>query len=169
MRFKAFGLPVLLWFLIAIGSALLYGFLMGGTPHLVFMALLFAVFFITTAVFALKDKDKWLRKTIISITAAFLGVLLFVGAYMTINQLGGTPVDEYSALVENVNYEGGGRIYFENPQGESMNAQIHDYRIIVVDNDTLIRAGDRVRIQEIEGLFGVHYCVIMDEPEDNKS
>ena len=166
MRFRAFGIPFLLWFLIAIGSALAYGFLIGGTPHVIFMALLFAVFFVTTAIFALKDKDKWLPKLAISVTAAFLGVLLFLGAYLAINRLDGTPKDEYTAIVTNVSYHGGGCIYFENPQGESMDAFIHDYRIIIVDEDTVIRVGDRVDIREMEGLFGVSYCVIVDEAED---
>ena len=106
------------------------------------------------------------RRAIEELAAAlFLSLLLLavsVGAFFCVNQLHGEFIDEYDVVVEYVNTRGGGYATFTTPNGKEGSADLHDYRLIVF-NDDYVDIGDTIRVQEYKGIFNETYYVFLDE------
>ena len=71
-------------------------------------------------------------------------------------------VGEYDVIVEYVNGRGGGYADFTTPQGNEGSVDLHDYRLIIFDDD-YVGVGDTIRVREYKGIFNELYYVFVEE------
>ncbi len=168
---KLFRHPVAKYLVIALCAVILplaYGFTVGGMPTIwhrivqtLFLGGLFA-FMIRRNFF----ESVWKRLFLILVVT----VLSTTGSwavYFYVNSLQGTFVSEYDAVVTDAYYRGGGTASFQNPKGEERAVDLHDHRLIVLD-DSYVKVGDTIRVREYVGLFDVPFCTLAEQ-EDEQS
>lgn len=168
---KLFRHPVAKYLVIALCAVILplaYGFTVGGMPTIwqrivqtLFLGSLFA-FMIRRNFF----ESVWKRLFLILVVT----VLSTTGSwavYFYVNSLQGTFVSEYDAVVTDAYYRGGGTASFQNPKGEERAVDLHDHRLIVLD-DSYVKVGDTIRVREYVGLFDVPFCTLTEQ-EDEQS
>lgn len=168
---KLFRHPVAKYLVIALCAVILplaYGFTVGGMPTIwhrivqtLFLGGLFA-FMIRRNFF----ESVWKRLFLILVVT----VLSTTGSwavYFYVNSLQGTFVSEYDAVVTDAYYRGGGTASFQNPKGEERAVDLHDHRLIVLD-DSYVKVGDTIRVREYVGLFDVPFCTLTEQ-EDEQS
>lgn len=168
---KLFRHPVAKYLVIALCAVILplaYGFTVGGMPTIwhrivqtLFLGGLFA-FMIRRNFF----ESVWKRLFLILVVT----VLSTTGSwaiYFYVNSLQGTFVSEYDAVVTDAYYRGGGTASFQNPKGEERAVDLHDHRLIVLD-DSYVKVGDTIRVREYVGLFDMPFCTLAEQ-EDEQS
>ncbi len=110
------------------------------------------------------------RASIKRIDVLLMSVLLtavFITVFSCGNRISLNYVEEYETVVQYVNYKGGGFIKFTTPNGSAGNADLHNYRI-VIDDDDFIQVGDKVVIREYSGWFGRPYYVFVQKYNNDK-
>lgn len=145
----------------------LYGIMIGGNPiNTLFLPLLF-VFPAILIFFEIKNKPNRLIKTVFNILRiAMVGVcivMLCIVFYDSVNRITATPIREYTSEVTCINYKGGGTAYFKDPEGTEQNVSLNEHRIIIVDEDSLVKEGDILHIRELNGFFNMRYNIIVEK------
>lgn len=168
---KLFRHPVAKYLVIALCAVILplvYGFTVGGMPtewHVAVQTLLFGgLFSFMTRRNSFESLWKRLCLTLLVTVIAVMGSRVI---YFYANSLQGTFVSEYDATVYDAYYRGGGRAYFLNPDGAERATDLHDHRLIVLD-DNYVKIGDTIRVREYVGLFDVPFCTLAEQ-EDEQS
>ena len=143
-----------------------YGlFLNSFLPMSVFFFVAFGVTFCVNMIFYKKlpfeDKvNKLLWVLIVSLLLAGLSTLL----YNAINRTSGEYVAEYEVEVIDSNQRNGGIAYFIDQNGNYEDVNLHDYRVIAIEDD-YVNEGDIITVREYVGLFGETFFVLVDENE----
>ena len=146
---------------------LLYGFIVGGQPSVLFFSTVFVISFSLLAIFERKYIEKSIVKkigkpVIVSIVAVALSAYL----YYSINGLNGTLINTYDTTVTEAIYNRGGSVtvYFLDPLGEEKCAEHFDFNNLkpIVEDDAGIEQGDTIQVAEYNGLFGIEYCALIN-------
>lgn len=95
----------------------------------------------------------------------FAGVSTLV--YDEINRTTGEFVAEYEVEVIDSYQRNGGIAYFIDHNGNKAEVNLHDYRIIAIEDD-YINEGDVITVREYIGLFCETYFVLVDEKNSGK-
>jgi hypothetical protein len=90
----------------------------------------------------------------------FAGVSTLV--YDEINRATGEFVDEYEVEVIDSYQRNGGIAYFIDRNGNKAEVNLHDYRIIAIEDD-YINEGDVITVREYVGLFRKNYFVLVED------
>jgi len=96
----------------------------------------------------------------------FLSFLFFMVAVLVLhygNQIHAEFMDEYDVVVEFVNGRGGGSAEFTTPNGEEGRVDLHDNRIIIMDDSDRVKVGDTIRVREYKGFFNRLYYVLAED------
>lgn len=108
-----------------------------------------------------KSKNIWI-KLIEVLVLSLLSTALFMSIYICGNEVFGEYIDEYEVVVEFVDGRGGGYADFTTPQGAKGSVGLHDYRL-VMDDDDHVAVGDTIRVREYKGLFKKLFYVFVEE------
>lgn len=95
----------------------------------------------------------------------FAGVSTLV--YDEINRTTGEFVAEYEVEVIDSYQRNGGTAYFIDHNGNKAEVNLHDYRIIAIEDD-YIDEGDIITVREYIGLFRETFFVLVDEKNSGK-
>lgn len=157
---------------IAIFSAVttcIYGFAVGGEVSAFFCTFQFCVAFILFALFSKKESKKPIRNKIFkTVLISVISVLFSVFLYVSVNQISSTHVATYEAVViSHIRERGGGStIWFIDPYGNEkyidIPATLKDFRIFIPDDEPQIEAGNTIQVKELQGLFKLNYCVLIN-------
>lgn len=138
-----------------IAFAFAYGFLLQNTISVEIAFLLaFCIPLIVLIAFSKNSQDKIKKKLLTALVISLLLGILFLGVLTLGNQLYGEFVAEYTVVVESVHGKGGSTAEFTAPDGDYASVDLHDYRIILTEQDDYVTAGDVIKIQEYKGIFG---------------
>ena len=143
-----------------------YGFFLNSfLPMSVFFFAAFGISFCVHLIFYKKlpfnDKvNKMLWVLIISLLLAGVSTLL----YDAINRSSGEYVAEYEVEVIDSNQRNGGIAYFIDQNGNTADVNLHDYRIIAIEDD-YVNEGDIIAVREYIGLFGETFFIFVDKNE----
>ncbi len=141
-----------------------YGLIIGGEIDAIFWIGEFLFLLLTITYISKKHHNSENRFVKTDWTNIFvLSLILLIGShtfYCNVNKISYTTVRTYHTVVNEVMYRGGGTAWFYNPEGVEKSVEIRDYRIIVVDETTLISEGDTILIEEREGIFDVKYEIL---------
>lgn len=152
------GLTVLLEIILGC----LYGFwLQNAIPYELFLCVAYIFPFVLLLLLWKNRRDKTLVKII---EVAALSLLLCIVAPITYdvgNHLSSEMTAQYDVVVESVYGRGGGSATFTTPDGRSAEVDLHDYRVVLVDD--YVEVGDTIRVQEYCGLFQQPYYVFVEE------
>lgn len=146
---------------------LLYGFIVGGRPPVLLFFTVFVISFSILAIFEKKHIEKSIVKKIgKTVIVSIIAVALSVYLYYSINCLNGTLINTYDTAVTEAIYNRGGSItvYFLDPLGEEKYAEHFDFNNLkpIVEDDAGIKQGDTVQVAEYNGIFGIEYCVLIN-------
>lgn len=143
-----------------------YGFFLNSfLPMSVFFFVAFGIAFCVSLIFYKKlpftDKvNKMLWVLISSLIFAGISTL----AYDGINRITSEYVAEYEVEVIDSYQRNGGIAYFIDQNGNTADVNLHDYRIIAIEDD-YVNEGDIITVREYIGLFGETFFVLVDENE----
>ena len=168
---KLFCHPVAKYLVIALCAVILplvYGFTVGGMPtewHVAVQTLLFGGLF--SFMTRRNSFESLWKRLCITLLVTVLAVVGSWAVYFHVNSLQSAFIAEYDAVVTDVYGRGGGRAYFLNPDGAERATDLHDHRLIVLD-DNYVKIGDTIRVREYVGLFDVPFCTLAEQ-EDEQS
>ncbi len=160
-----------LWFFLTVGFLFLYGllFLLDQIKWVLpLISCQFAVIVCLSIVLNRKhDAGKLLSKIVKPVAMGIASVVFSLLLCMAVNNLSLTQVDEYDTIVTRTQWKACFHtVYFETPDGEEQSADVLDFRIIVIDEDSLIKPQQYVHVKEYEGLFGLdHYEIVQEFDE----
>jgi hypothetical protein len=164
------GEKLLLFSILAVSEValgLLYGFLLQSVLSVALTLLIgFSIAFVILVIFY-RDGEGNLKTRILTVLVSslifmWIPMLTFFG----VNQLFLEVVREYDVIAEHVSGRAGGSVDFTTPDGGRGNAWLHDYspfHFTVDGEDRFVEAGDRIRVREYRGIFGLPYYEFLEE------
>ncbi|MBE6531869.1 MAG: hypothetical protein E7679_07300 [Ruminococcaceae bacterium] len=153
---------ILILFEITIGLS--YAFILWDLLSIeIYLIFAFFVPFLLFVIFSKNDEGKITAKTL---KILILSLLLALSSFMpliTINAITAEFVAEHEVVVENIGGRGGGWASFTSHDGLLEYVDLHDYRIILTDEDEYVTIGDTIRVKEYKGIFDISYYVFVEE------
>ena len=160
-----------LWFFLTLGCLFLYGllFLFDQVKWLLpLISCHFAVIVCLSIVLNRKhDAGKLLSRLVKPVVMGIASVVFSLLLCMAVNNLSLTQVDEYDTIVTRTIWRACFHtVYFETPDGDEQSADVLDFQIIIVDEDSVIHPQEYVHVKEYVGLFGLdHYEIVQESDE----
>ena len=129
----------------------------------IFFFIAFGIAFCLNMIFykKLPYKDKVNRILWILICALVLAILSSL-IYGGINRMSGEFVAEYEVEAIDCNHRNGGKAYFNDRNGRYSSVELHDYRIVIPDDD-YVKEGDIICVREYVGFFGETFFVLVEQ------
>ena len=150
--------------LFEITLGLTYGFLLRNVFSIeVCLVIAFLVPFIVILFFSRKDNGKIGARFLKILVIALLFTMACCVIFIFANNIKGELIGEYEVIVEDISAKGGGSAGFISPHGTYEYVDLHDYRIILTDEDDYVDVGDTIRVREYMGIFDMNYYVFIEE------
>ena len=148
-------------------SKTLYGFFLQDVlPAAATLPIGFCISFTLLAILRRGGTERLRTRIFTVVISSAVLMLLPVMTLLCVNPLFGEAVGEYDVIAEFVNGRAGGSVDFTTPDGRSGNAMLHDYspfHFSVDGEDRFVEVGDRIRVREYRGIFGLPYYEFLGE------
>lgn len=161
-------------FIVSIVSACIYGFIVGGDVSVWFIFLQFAIAFSLLVVFTRDETKSDLRVTLVKIfSVSVVMVVISSIIYGSINRFYGRTVDTYETVITEVLYSNysGCVFWFDDPLGNEKSVTVEgtlkDLRLIMPEDEDRIEVGETVKIREMQGIFKINYCELIEFVDEN--